>query len=236
MGKFWFEVMCPSFGEDNIQLLYTGNIIFHLAQFLTQLPFSDTDSYYVEFEDWSYEEVLTVLDPYIDFSNFPPSHSRFSNSHKAEFGFVKVDTAEAVIHAFIGEKKKSYQIYTNQSTSEVTELDLERKARKKGVPPSAVEKVEDKQLLDLTCEPGQIKVEYNRLQTKSHSIKMVHQVKSLTNSFDNGSYYKDCGNCTIPFHCTLKNISKCQSVDCVRIRLLVDIWRRLLTEINKAKS
>ena len=31
MGKFWFEVMCPSFGEDNIQLLYTGNIIFHFA-------------------------------------------------------------------------------------------------------------------------------------------------------------------------------------------------------------
>lgn len=31
MGKFWFEVMCPSFGEDNIQLLYTGNAIFHPA-------------------------------------------------------------------------------------------------------------------------------------------------------------------------------------------------------------
>lgn len=177
-----------------------------------------------------------MLDSYIDFSNFPSSHSRFSNSRKAEFGFVKVDTAEAVIHAFIGEKKKSYQIFTNQSISEVTELDLERKARKKGVPPSAVAKVEDKQLLDLTCEPGQIKVEYNRLQTKSHSIKMVHQVKSLTNSFDNGGYYKDCGNCAIPFHCTLKNISKCQSIDCIRIRLLVDIWRRLLTEINQTKS
>ena len=24
MGKFWFEIMQPTFGEDNIQLLYTG--------------------------------------------------------------------------------------------------------------------------------------------------------------------------------------------------------------------
>ena len=184
----------------------------------------------MEFEDWTYEEVLTVLEPHIDFSNFPSSHSRFSNLRKAEFGYVKVDTAEAVIHAFIGEKKKSYQIYTNQNISEVTDLDLDRKARKKGVPPLAVAKVDDKQLLDLTCRPGRIEVEYNRLQTKSHSIKMVHQAKSLTNSFDNGSYYKGCGNCTVPFHCTLRNISKCQSIDCIRVRLLVDIWRRLLNE------
>ena len=93
-----------------------------------------------------------------------------------------------------------------------------------------VTKVKDKQLLDLTCEPGLIHVEFNKLQTKSHSIKMIHQVKSLTNSFDNGSYYKNCGICTIPFNCNLENINECQSIDCDRIKLLVDIWRRELNE------
>ena len=24
MGKFWYDVMAPTFGEDNIHLLYTG--------------------------------------------------------------------------------------------------------------------------------------------------------------------------------------------------------------------
>ena len=244
MGKFWYDVMAPTFGEDNIHLLYTGIKKYFFEQ-PPQLPqvlssyiyiyiyiiyISDTDSYYVEFDDWSYEEVLSKLEPHIDFSNFPSTHPRFSNSRKAQFGFVKVDTAEAVIHAFIGEKKKSYQIFTNDTISEVADLFMERKARKKGVPSAAVTKVKDKQLLDLTCEPGLIHVEFNKLQTKSHSIKMIHQVKSLTNSFDNGSYYKNCGICTIPFNCNLENINECQSIDCDRIKLLVDIWRRELNE------
>ena len=100
--------------------------------FQIKLTFSDTDSYYVEFEDWSYDEVLTELEPHIDFSNFPSSHPRFSNSRKAQFGYVKVDTADAIIHAFVGEKKKSYQIFTNQSVSEITDLDFDKKICKKG--------------------------------------------------------------------------------------------------------
>ena len=97
------------------------------------------------------------------------------------------------------------------------------------MPNSAATQVEDEALLGLVQEAGMLKVEFNKLQSKSHSIKMIHQTKSLTNSFDNGSFYKDCGNCMVPFHCTLENISNCQSVDCVRTRLLIDIWRRLLT-------
>ena len=76
--------------------------------------------------------MLSELEPYIDFSNFPSSHPRFSDSRKAQFGFVKVDTAEAIIHAFVGEKKKSYQIFTNQSISEISDLDFDKKIAKKG--------------------------------------------------------------------------------------------------------
>ena len=130
MGKFWFEIMQPTFGEDNIQLLYTGRKLTKLIS--NENWFSDTDSYYVEFEDWSYEEVLTELEPHIDFSNFPSDHPRFSNSRKAQFGYVKVDTADAIIHAFVGEKKKSYQIFTNQSVSEIADLDFDKKTCKKG--------------------------------------------------------------------------------------------------------
>ena len=97
------------------------------------------------------------------------------------------------------------------------------------MPHAAVAQVADEAILGLVKEPGMLKVEFNKLQTKSHTIKMIHQVKSLTNSFDNGSVYKDCGICSVPFDCTLENITKCESVGCMINSLLVDIWRRLLT-------
>ena len=156
-----------------------------------------------------------------------------------------MDTADAIIHAFVGEKKKSYQIFTNQSVSEVTDLDFEKKICKKGesfdkcncidhkiktgVPHDAAAQVNSEAILRLVKEPGMIQVEFNKLQAKSHSIKMIHQTKSLTNSFDNGSSYKDCGICSVPFHCTLENITECLSVGCMINSLLVDIWIRLLT-------
>lgn len=134
MARFWFEIMIPTFGEDNIELLYSGiSNDFSFNKFvLIKCCFLDTDSYYVEFQDWMYEEVLTKLEPYIDFSNFPSDHPRFSNARKAQFGYVKVDTADAVIHAFVGEKKKSYQIFTNHSVTEINDLDFDRKTCKKG--------------------------------------------------------------------------------------------------------
>ena len=63
-----------------------------------------------------------------------------------------------------------------------------------GVPHDAAAQVNTEAILRLVREPGMLQVEFNKLQTKSHTIKMMHQVKSLTNSFDNGSTYKDCGN------------------------------------------
>ena len=148
----------------------------------------------MEFENWTYDEVLSALESHIDFSNFPISHPRFSNSRKAQFGYVKVDTADAVIHAFVGEKKKSYQIFTNQSVSEITDLDFDRKLCKKGesfgnmylywsynltgVPHAAAAQVENEAILSLLQEPGMLKVEFNKLQTKSHSIKMIQVCQS----------------------------------------------------------
>ena len=50
----------------------------------------DTDSYYVQFTGFSYDQVLDALQDHIDFSNFPTDHVRYSRERKAEFGYVKV--------------------------------------------------------------------------------------------------------------------------------------------------
>ena len=214
MGEFWYQVLIPKFGFDRIQLLYT-----------------DTDSFYVQFFDWSYNEVLNKLESHIDFSNFPPQHPRFDSAKKAMFGYVKCDTGAKCIHAFLGEKKKSYQLFMNDSLNEVRDIyGMERKTVKKGCQHKSAEEIKTVQLLNLIRSPGIIKAPYTKLQSKNHTINMIGGTKTVSSSFDNSAFYRSCNLCNVPFSCTLKDIKKCDSIDCDLSKLCVDIWHRLISE------
>ena len=139
-----------------------------------------------------------------------------------------MDTGAARLHAFIGEKKKSYQIWTSHDFTSV--FDLDKKTLKKGVQKEAAKKIEAKQILDLLVKPGFISATFNRLQSKNHVISMVANTKRATSSFDNSAYYKDCGYCNVPFFTDLVNIGRCTSSYCRRHILLAGIWRRVLHE------
>ena len=142
--------------------------------------------------------------------------------------FLQVDTGAARLHAFIGEKKKSYQIWTSHDFTSV--FDLDKKTLKKGVQKEAAKKIEAKQILDLLVKPGFISATFNRLQSKNHVISMVSNTKRATSSFDNSAYYKDCGYCNVPFFTDLVNIGRCTSSYCRRHILMAGIWRRVLHE------
>ena len=193
--------------------------------------FSDTDSFYIEFKDYSYDKVLDMLKDKIDFSNFPESHPRFSKARKAMFGYVKVDTGADIIHAFLGEKKKSYQLFTDSSVTSVTNIEnMTRKMVKKGCPARSASKLKTKDILGLLKEPNILKAKFQKLQSKKHIISMIQQTKKVSSSFDNSAFYKSCGLCNVPFHCDLKNIEQCDSIDCRRNKLLLNIWYRILSK------
>ena len=70
-------------------------------------PFPDTDSFYLQISDFTWEEAVTTLRSKIDFSNLPPDHdifktidyNTFAIERKAQFSFVKIDTGEKVNQA-----------------------------------------------------------------------------------------------------------------------------------------
>ena len=137
-----------------------------------------------------------------------------------------------MIHAFLGEKKKSYNLFMSKSAETVfnvreNSLGLDVKATKKGCPALATKKLRTKALLGLIIEPGIVKENFKRLQSKSHIISMLHQEKMVSNSFDNSAFYKDCNMCNVPFDCSIKKIQKCRSVECKKNKLLVKIWHRI---------
>ena len=223
MARFWYDTVLPIFGEENVQLLY-----------------SDTDSYFIQVTDFTWKETVLALKSYIDFSNLPPDHcifdsvdyKKYASDRKAQFSFVKIDTAENVIHAFLGEKKKSYSLFMSKSADAVFDIHqdsmgLKIKAAKKGCPALAAKKMRTKALLGLIIEPGIVKTEFKKLQSKKHTISMLHQEKVVSNSFDNSAFYKDCNMCNVPFNCSIKRIHKCRSVECRKNKLLVKIWYRI---------
>ena len=200
----------------------------------------DTDSFYLKFSDFTWEEAVLALKSHIDFSNLPSDHSifnrvdytKYASDRKAQFSFVKIDTAEMAIHAFLGEKKKSYNLFMSKSVDVVYDVkqdsaDINIKATKKGCPASAAKKLRTKALLGLIIEPGIVKANFNKLQSKKHIISMLHQEKMISNSFDNSAFYKDCNMCNVPFNCSIKKIRKCRSVECQKNKLLVKIWYRV---------
>ena len=214
--------------------------LYMSTHILNQSHVLDTDSFYIQFYGLTWEEAVLALKSHIDFSNLPRGHgifkkvdyAKYATDRKAQFSFVKIDTAEKMIHAFLGEKKKSYNLFMSESAEAdfgikrgLMELDI--KTAKKGCPASAAKKLHTNDLLGLIIEPGIVKADFNKLQSKNHIISMLHQEKMVSNSFDNSAFYKDCNMCNVPFNCSIKNIQKCRSIECRKNKLLIKIWHRI---------
>ena len=189
--------------------------------------------------------MVTDLKEHIDFSNLPEDHQIFNkldyNSYakerKAQFGYVKIDTGVKKMRAFLGTKKKSYQLYLNDEKDGMSIETLIRKAKQKGIPARAALKLTDAEILRLFKKPCSMSTEFRKLSSKKHVISLIKQSKSVSNSFDNSAYYRSCGLCNMPFNTTLPDEEICKSVDCERVKLLIDVWYRYVSknrEMNKS--
>lgn len=134
------------------------------------------------------------------------------------------------MRAFLGTKKKSYQLYLNDDDEGNIET-LQKKVKQKGIPAKAASKLKDKDILALFKKPSSMSTEFRKLSSKKHVISLIKQSKSVTNSFDNSAYYRSCGICNIPFNTTLPDEGICKSVDCERVKILIDVWYR---KVNKS--
>lgn len=218
----------------------------------------DTDSYYIQFEDFTREEVFKNLSDHLDLSNFPPSHpvfntfdyDKFAKQRKSQFGYLKVDSGASIIRAHIVQKKKTYSSYLEpydetcatpnkpkcgntkkgKRTRSAKELKrLQRNNKNKGIPASAAEKLTDSEILELPLKPGVLTARFRSLRSNKHLISMIQQDKNVSSSFDNSALYRSCNLCNVPFNCTLKNIGLCVSAECKRNRHLAKIWHRLVS-------
>ena len=145
------------------------------------------------------------------------------------YRYVKIDTVAKKIRAFLGGGKKDYRLYLDDGVAQ--ELDvLQQKTTLKGCQAKAAKNIPDTSLLERITTPSVATASFRKLASKNHTISLIQQTKSVTNSFDNSAYYRSCGLCNIPFNTTLPDDKICRSVDCERNRLLIDVWYRKLNK------
>ena len=215
MIKFFYDIFVPLFGADDVTLLY-----------------SDTDSYYLEVAGYDYEEIVKDISAHIDFSNFPPNHVLYDASKRCQFDYLKIDTKSHKIMAFQGCRKKCYKLYLNGGQETLLPLVKGSKIAKKitkvkGVPKTAIaNQIKNSDFMNSILKEGHIAhVVYNKIQSKRHTLYFLKQRKIALTSFDNSSFYKSCGVCSMPFGSVESAI--CNDIHCKYVKLLLKTWNRI---------
>ena len=151
------------------------------------------------------------------------------SNFKNVFRYVKIDTVAKKIRAFLGGGKKDYRLYLDDGVAQELH-DLQKKTTLKGCKAGAAKDIPDTSLLERITTPTVATASFRKLASKNHTISLIQQTKSVTNSFDNSAYYRSCGLCNIPFNTTIPDEKICRSVDCERAQLLSGLWYRKLNE------
>ena len=98
MYEFYYIVLQPKFGEDNIEILYT-----------------DTDSFILKLKTLNLTKALKKLKHYFDFSNYPKDHVLYDTSNTKVPGKFKDELGGEEMIEFVALRSKMYSYRTRTS-------------------------------------------------------------------------------------------------------------------------
>jgi len=166
------------------------------------ITFSDTDSFLLLARSPSTTSMVQKLRPIFDTSNYSKSHLMYNPDRKSVTGFLKNETPEMSVKAFVGLRSKCYCI---KLVKEIDELIMllsefrgigyeekeEREARAeeiisraKGVKKHARQQMKFDTFLQSLFDLQEVAVKQKSLISKSHLNKLVEQSKVAFSPFD----------------------------------------------------
>jgi hypothetical protein len=159
---------------------------------LVSVLMTDTDSYVVKIkkkEEDKEKSAMEILEPYIDFSNYPAEHSLYSSSRKNQLGYFKDELKGETMEEFIGLRSKTYAIQIKNKVHK----------RTKGVTRGYrnVIKFEDfKNCLNEVCT---FQLSQYQIRSKDHIVTTRKLRKICFSSFDDKRYLLQCGIHSVPY-------------------------------------
>ena len=182
MYEYWYEIIVPRFGEENVDILL-----------------SDTDSFVLHIRNHTREQAKEKMSDVMDFSNLPKSDSFFDASRAKVPGYLKSETPTSEIVECVALKSKCYALRSlplNSSASS-TEEEIEKKC--KGITKSRVKKLKIDSYRECVEKMSVIKTRIARLQSKNHNVQTITQNKVSLSSFCDKRYLLQCGRHSRPY-------------------------------------
>ena len=169
---------------------------------------TDTDSLLLHVKQMSRNEMFQKLDPIMDYSNYPSSHPRYSESVKGIPGFFKDENCGNIMTETIGLRAKCYITKVVEETNYTHSTSVVYK----GVGKTARDELTLDAYRSCITDFGQVKTFMHVIRSVNHTLYTQVLRKVALSSTDDKRYLLDCGKHTRP-HGSLKT-TEC---DCEKI-------------------
>ena len=166
------------------------------------LVFSDTDSfiYWIRTDDL-YKDLAE--DEGYDFSNYPRDHPLYSTKHKKQPGYMKDESAGAILENFVGLRSKMYSIHHEQQH---TDKDAQKA---KGIKRATIRTIKHEDYIDCLFQMKQMQHSFHAIRSQHHQLYTVKQKKQSLSCYDDKRYLLNCSIHSLPYgHKALKR--KCE--------------------------
>lgn len=169
-----------------------------------ELGMTDTDSFL--FSVTNPKEFWSKIEPYMDFSNYPEDHPKFSLKNKAQLGYFKDELGGVKeCKGFVGLRAKCYSMKLQDRNSKATE---EKKVCK-GIGRTAIKnRLRYKQYLDCLKGKGIVRHHFTSIRSRNHEVSTVKLRKKALSHFDSKRYLFACGIHSVPFGSIVRNTNK----------------------------
>lgn len=158
------------------------------------LGMSDTDSFL--FRVTEPKKFWKHVEKYMDFSNYPKNHSKYSLTNKAKLGFFKDELAgEKKCTGFVGLRPKCYAMQLEDKKGKISEKKI-----CKGLGRVAIEnRLRYQQYLDCLIKKKPVRHHFTSIKSTKHNLKTVVQQKKALTHFDAKRWLFRCGIHSAPY-------------------------------------
>jgi hypothetical protein len=160
---------------------------------------TDTDSFLFKVSDK--KNFWKKFDKYMDYSNYPENHPKFSKDHKAELGYFKDELcAKYHCNEFVGLRSKCYAM----SLIETKTKKIHDKKICKGIGRSAIKNRLKFQLYKKCLFEKKLHEEqFNSIRSTNHNIRTLSNTKRALSYLDTKRWIFNCGVHSVPFGSSL---------------------------------
>jgi len=148
---------------------------------------TDTDSLLLHIKGKTREEILTAIESYMDFSNYPPDHSRYNDDRKAVPGYFKDENAGKPLLESVALKSKCYVLRTEANSNKTDTIKCKGVIKRK----CRTFTLDMYKRCIFSC--SRISTEFNSIRANNRVLNTVALKKIALTSFDNKRWLKRCG-------------------------------------------